>query len=99
MSKSSYRICAVYKSESVDETYLFVDQKDGLDRVPKELLAKFPSPVLVTQFKLSPDRKLARADARRVIDSLEELGYYVQMPPQRDEQLQMVSNQNALLSR
>lgn len=92
-------ICAVYKSESIQDTYLFVDRSEGFERVPQELMEKFLNPVLVTQFKLFSERKLARADAKKVMDSLEEQGYYLQMPPQQDEQLQVISDQNQLLSR
>lgn len=99
VTKESSRLCAVFKSEALEETYLFVDQKDGLERVPEELISRFPSPVLVTQFELFPERKLARADAKKVIASLEEVGYYLQMPPSKDEQLVAVSSKNELLSR
>jgi len=99
MSSDVMMICAVYKSEAADEMYLFVDQKEVFERVPTELMEKFSNPILVTQFKLFPERKLARVDAKKLIASLEEKGYYVQLPPPKDMQLQALSNQNALLSR
>ena len=35
---------------------------------------------------LSPDRKLARAEAAVVLDAIEQQGFYLQMPPSEFEQ-------------
>ena len=67
MSTGSVTICAVYKSEVVDQMYLFVDQQEAFERVPEEFMKNFPNPVLVTQFKLFPERQLARVDAKKLI--------------------------------
>lgn len=74
-------LCDVYKSSRKAEMYLFVPQQDQFERVPESLLGEFGEPQLVTSLELTPQRKLARADARKVLHSLEEKGFYLQMPP------------------
>lgn len=78
-------LCEIYKSLREEEMYLFVDKKDQLSRVPAPLLNHFGKTRLVTTLALTPERKLARADAARVIDAIREQGYYLQMPPRRDQ--------------
>lgn len=99
MSDKNYILCAVYTSKKADETYIFVDQGEGMTRVPEALLARFPEPKLVTQFKLSEDRKLARANAQEVLASIAEKGFYLQMPPPKDAHLQALADRNDLLPR
>ena len=76
-------LCEVYKSPREAEMYLFVDKRDGLARVPAALLERFGAPQLVTTLVLTPERKLARVQASRVLEALKEPGYYLQMPPPR----------------
>lgn len=99
MNQEILILCAVYKTSSADEMYLFVDGREGMERVPAELKAKFSAPQLVTQFKLTPDRKLARADAARVIADIQTQGYYLQMPPPKDAHLAIVADRNDKLPR
>lgn len=79
------RLCNIYRSAKVAEMYLYVDLRDGLAKVPESLLAQFGPPQLVTKLALSPERKLARADVNKVIESIDEKGFYLQMPPPREE--------------
>ena len=67
--------------------YLYVDKKEGLGRVPAELLAIFGTPKLVFDLLLTPQRKLAREDIAQVLANIEQQGYHLQMPPQEEEDL------------
>ena len=78
-------LCEVYKSAKDEGMYLFVDRNDGLDRVPEALLARFGKPLLVTTITLTPERKLARADAGKVLEAIRDNGFYLQMPPARED--------------
>jgi len=62
-------------------------------------LQKFPNPQLVTTFKLSPDRKMARVDAARVLQAIREQGYFLQMPPPKDAHLAVISAKNEKMQR
>jgi uncharacterized protein YcgL (UPF0745 family) len=74
-------MCQVFRSSRQPETYLYIDMSRGLQDVPPELLARFGEPSPVLTLLLTPDRKLARADARAVIASIAKQGFYLQMPP------------------
>jgi hypothetical protein len=61
--------------------YLYVDAETDLSRVPEALLERFGTPVAALSLTLWADRPLARADAARVLESIAEEGFYLQMPP------------------
>ncbi len=76
--------CNVYKSLRKEETYLYVSLKDDLSEVPEVLLDTFGTPKLVTKLLLTPERKLAVVSADKVIDSIQEKGFYLQLPPPKE---------------
>lgn len=78
-------LCNIYKSRRKEETYLYVSLKDDLSRVPETLLETFGRPELVTKLMLAEDRKLARAEAPKVLAAIEEQGFYLQLPPPKEE--------------
>lgn len=80
-------ICEVFKSPRKDEMYLYVDKREGLKRVPEELLEIFGTPKSAMTLLVTEDKKLARADAAEVLRDLREKGFYLQMPPKKDEYL------------
>lgn len=84
-------LCQVYKNGPNEETYLFVNREQGLDALPDALKLRFQSPVLVTQFKLTTDKKLARANAATVMASIREKGFYLQLPPLKEELMSLES--------
>lgn len=79
------KICSIYKSPRKDEMYLYVDKREALSRVPEPLLEMFGAPVHVMDMPLTTERKLARADTDKVLDGIEDKGYYLQMPPQKED--------------
>ena len=80
-------LCDVYKGHKKDEAYLYVSRKDGLSRVPEALLEQFGATSLAMTMILTPDKSLARAEADKVLDDIEEKGFYLQMPPPKDPQV------------
>ena len=74
-------ICAVYKSLKKADTYLFVKQKDKFEDVPKALMDVFGHPKLVMLLPIEKRDHLGFADINKVKASLEEQGYYLQLPP------------------
>jgi hypothetical protein len=74
----------VYKSIRIAEMYLFVDQHEGLDRVPAALLKRFGKPVEAMRLELTPERRLSRSDAQAVLDAIAKQGFYLQLPPAID---------------
>ena len=73
--------CYVYKSSKKEQLYLYLPNKDEFSDVPEILMQTMGIPQLVMELELTPERTLARADASEVLASLEEKGFYLQMPP------------------
>lgn len=77
----SSRACAIYKSLKKTDNYLYVEKQGDFSKVPAPLLQLLGTLEWVMDIDISPDRKLARADAAQVCRQLEEQGYYLQLPP------------------
>ena len=74
--------CWIYRSSRQDQMYLYLAQEEGFDQVPKPLMDRFGTPLLVMELDLHPERRLAREDVARVIESLRADGFHLQMPPE-----------------
>lgn len=79
------QLVRVYKSKRKADMYLYVIKAKGLTDVPSALLDLFGEPEVVLDFLLTPDRKLARVQAERVLTEIERQGFYLQMPPQDED--------------
>lgn len=73
--------CEVYRSARHENMYLYVRVEDGMSRVPDALLRHFGEAVPALTFELTAERRLAREDARIVMQNLLEQGYHLQLPP------------------
>jgi hypothetical protein len=73
--------CFIYKSLKKDQLYLYLNQKDDFSNVPETLLANFGKLEFVMELELTPERKLAKEDANKIMDSLAAKGFFVQLPP------------------
>ncbi|MEM7401985.1 MAG: YcgL domain-containing protein [Pseudomonadota bacterium] len=76
--------CFVYKSLKKADSYIYIEQKDDFEKVPQQLLQLFGTPEFALEFDLTEDRKLAVADAKQVMQYINEQGYYLQMPSKND---------------
>lgn len=81
------KICSVYRSSKKDEMYLYVDKMEKMKRVPDALKEMFGAPVHVFDMLLTPEKELSRADAAKVLADIREKGYFLQMPPPKDDYL------------
>lgn len=80
------KIVSVFRSPRKDEMYLYVDKREQLERVPEPLLEMFGAPEHVMDMPLKAERKLARVESTtRLLDDLDSKGYYLQMPPLKDD--------------
>lgn len=73
--------CFIYKSLKKAELYLYLDKKDDFSAIPQALFDSFGQLTFVMELQLTPERKLARECADKVIASLKAKGFFVQMPP------------------
>jgi uncharacterized protein YcgL (UPF0745 family) len=74
-------LCQIYRSPRRQETYLYVDRRQGLSDVPEELLESFGEPEEVMVIAMTAERKLARVSAEQVMSGIEKNGYFLQVPP------------------
>jgi uncharacterized protein YcgL (UPF0745 family) len=74
-------LCFIYKSLKKEHLYLYVNKKDDFSKVPEALFGSFGRMEFVMELELTPERKLAREDVIKVIDSLMTKGFFVQLPP------------------
>ncbi len=73
--------CFIYKSLKKSELYLYVEKKDDFSKIPETLLNSFGRLEFVMDLELLADLKLAREDVNKVLASLNDKGFFVQMPP------------------
>lgn len=93
-----HTICTVYRSANKDECYLYVNKQRGLECLPEDLRSLFGRPVAVMTMLLKPEKPLARADVKSVIAAVEDKGYYLQMPPPMDPEMQKIHLLNSKMS-
>ena len=75
----------VFKSLMKLDTYLYVDKFQNFEELPSGLRDSFGQYELVLEMELSPERKLARADANQVLSDIALKGFYLQLPPTIEE--------------
>lgn len=78
-------ICSIFKSSRKDEMYLYVDKREGTQRVPETLLELFGKPVHVMDMPLTAEKQLSRAEAPKVLEGIRTQGFYLQMPPPKED--------------
>ena len=80
-------IASVYRSPKKEGMYLYVEKSQGLNKVPETLLKVFGDPEHAMTLALKPERKLAQVDVGEVIKQIEEQGFFLQMPPGKEDYL------------
>lgn len=77
--------CFVYRSNKKTGLYLYLKEKDNFDDVPESLIKILGDMDFSFEFDLAKKRKLVRAEASEVLRLMEENGYFLQMPPAKNE--------------
>ncbi|NQZ33746.1 MAG: YcgL domain-containing protein [Oceanospirillaceae bacterium] len=79
------KILSIYKSSRKDEMYLYVEKAYKLTKVPAPLMEVFGTAVHVMDMPLKADRELARVDTAKLLKELALNGFYLQMPPPKED--------------
>ena len=74
----------IYKSLKKDYLYLYLVNRDDFSKVPEELLNNFGKLEFVMEIELTEDKNLAKEEAKKVIESLNTKGFFIQLPPQKE---------------
>lgn len=83
----SLLLLAVYKSSKKDEMFLYVPKTDGLKNVPEALMQIFGIPVHVMDMPLKAGRDLARVTGDKLREEIASKGFYLQLPPPKEDYL------------
>lgn len=87
-------LCSIYKSSKKEGTYLYIPKKDDFSQVPDNLMKMFGKPIFVMVIKLD-GRKLARVSKEKVTESLENEGFFLQLPLPPEDLLEEHKKQKA----
>jgi uncharacterized protein YcgL (UPF0745 family) len=71
--------CYIYKSSKKQNLYLYIQNKDNFSSVPEALFNSLGKLELIIELDLTPERKLAKEDPVKVIASLNQKGYFLQL--------------------
>jgi len=71
----------VYKSARRADTFVYLKARDAFEALPLPLRERLGGLSFVLEVELTPQRKLARVDADLVRASLNDRGYFLQLPP------------------
>ena len=73
-------LCAIYKSSKKAEAYLYIEKRDDFSRVPEPLMATFGKPLFVMLFNLTGEKALLRTEKNKVLQEIQDKGFYLQLP-------------------
>jgi len=93
------RIVTVFRSTKEEGMYLIVEKMKGLKSVPELLLERFGRPEESMSFLLTADRKMARFDATQVLTAIKDNGFFLQLPPPRDDEMLEIASKNSKIQR
>ncbi|ENP8322277.1 YcgL domain-containing protein [Vibrio vulnificus] len=87
-------LCSIYKSSKKEGTYLYIPKKDDFSQVPDTLMQMFgkPSHVMTVNFE---GRSLALVNIEKVKESLNNEGFFLQLPPPPENLLQQHKERKA----
>lgn len=72
--------CRILKSPRKADTYLYLPIDAELGDLPLPLQQLFIPELEVTRMAISPNRQFARISGVKLLEHLEDPGYYLQMP-------------------
>ncbi|OUR79955.1 hypothetical protein A9Q77_02745 [Marinomonas sp. 42_23_T18] len=81
------KIVQIFRSSKQDEMYLYVAKDVGLSLVPEALMARFGRGIPAMVILMDENKKLARTDATKVLTAIRDQGYFLQLPPVKEDSL------------
>ena len=86
------KIVDIFRCGRKDGAYLYLLKGQSQKQLPELLLKQCGNLELAMSLVLTPEKKLARANAKKVLQSLDEKGYYLQLPPVPEPYMQAIPN-------
>lgn len=95
------RICSIFRCSKKEGMYLYIDKKAGVESLPDNLRRQIGELELAMTLLISEDKKLARANAKDILQAIADTGFYLQMPPSLyssgDQEMQELRDKNSKL--
>lgn len=88
------KFISIYKSPKKEGMYIYLNKASSIDEIPKALLELFGAPVLVTHMIVEEDKKFSKFEAKELLASVKEKGFYLQMPDPLPEYRKFLVSQN-----
>ena len=85
-------VTQIFRSKKKEGAYLYTIKGADLQELPDALLKQLGGLEPAMVLRLTPDRTLANANVEKVIQSLQEQGYYLQLPPSAESYMQSIEN-------
>ncbi|WP_086931054.1 YcgL domain-containing protein [Agarilytica rhodophyticola] len=86
------KIVDIYRCKKKEGAYIYLAKGSSIDELPQALLEQTGKLELAMTMLLTPEKKLARADVAKVLESLDSQGFYLQMPPAPESYMQQIAN-------
>lgn len=86
-------ICEVFKNTAKEGMYLYVAKSSGVKDVPEALLGMMKLQSVMTLL-IRPEVNIANVTGEKVLGSIVEKGFYLQMPEQADDYMQELADKN-----
>ena len=74
-------LCQIYRSARTPDTYLYLPVDAEFEALPDALKQRFGVPEKVMELEIKKKMKLARSTPSDILRSIDEQGYYLQLPP------------------
>jgi len=75
------KLVDIYRSSKKEGLYLYVEKDRDLEALPSSVMQQFGEPEKAMTILLTQDKKLANAEALEVLQSIDDKGLYIQIPP------------------
>ncbi|GGF53390.1 YcgL domain-containing protein [Alteromonas lipolytica] len=82
-------LIAVYKTAKKEGMFLYVPKKDDFSAVPEALMSRFGRPQLVMMLPVQKREVLGAVDKQKLIEAMDDPGFYLQMPPKEENWLEV----------
>jgi len=89
-------ICSVYAAERIDQLYVYLPKSVPLTELPEALQKQLGRAKKVMDVLVTPEKTLAKVSGARLLEAFESEGFYLQMPPAKENLLEVHREQSAL---
>lgn len=72
--------CYIYRCSKKPDMYIYLKDQDDFSTVPKHILKSLGETEFTLEVDITPEKKLAKEDAEKVLSNLEEHGFHLQLP-------------------